>query len=145
MSMERKELGTGIVSDRVPVYLRNTDVVNYLQHENVDWTYVDSLKTATSFTDETIAEWLNVNVKTFRSYRLPDNPMKPNVREQVLLLLSLLNQGKAILGSPKNFQQWLETPNFFFDNKAPILLMNTVTGVRLISDRLIAMEFGDNV
>ncbi len=143
--MEERDDIPRTVAEDVPLYMRTSDVLDFLQHKDVDWRYVDALKTTSSFTDETLSDWLNVSVKTFRSYRQPDNLIKPNIKEHVLLLVALLNHGKNTFGSIDLFQKWVETPNFFFDNQAPTVLLNTVSGIQFVSDRLTAIEFGDNV
>jgi uncharacterized protein (DUF2384 family) len=67
------------------------------------------------------------------------------VKEQVLLLLSLIKHGVEVFGSVKEFDNWLNAENFYFDNKSPVTFLNTITGMKFIDDRLTAMEYGDNV
>jgi uncharacterized protein (DUF2384 family) len=82
--------------------------------------------------------------------------VKVNVKEQVLLLLSLIKHGVEIFGSMKEFESWLNQENFYFDNKSPVSFLNTITGspvsflntitgIKFIDDRLTAMQYGDNV
>jgi uncharacterized protein (DUF2384 family) len=84
-------------------------------------------------------------VRTFRDYRKPDSKFKANVKEHVLLLLSMIKHGNEVFGSRDGFDCWLDTTNFFFDNKKPKNFLNTVTGIRFVDDRLTAIEYGDNV
>ena len=70
---------------------------------------------------------------------------KDNVKEQVLLLLSLVKHGLSVFGSARALDQWLNQPNFYFDNRSPNAYLNTVTGIKFVDDRLTAMEYGDNV
>jgi uncharacterized protein (DUF2384 family) len=71
--------------------------------------------------------------------------VKVNVKEQVLLLLSLIKHGVEIFGSMKEFESWLNQENFYFDNKSPVSFLNTITGIKFIDDRLTAMQYGNNV
>jgi uncharacterized protein (DUF2384 family) len=103
------------------------------------------MKTCTRFTDDILSDWLNISVKTFREYKKPNSVFKENVKEQVLLLLSLIKHGIEVFGSVNEFDNWLNRDNFYFDNKSPMSFMNTVTGIKFIDDRLTAMEYGDNV
>ena len=96
-------------------------------------------------TDEAIAKWLNISVRTLRNYKKPENKFKDNIKEQLLLLLSLFKHGNDVFGSSSSFNEWLNAGNFFFDGTAPASYLNTVTGVRFVDDRLTAIEYGDNV
>ncbi|MFT4025162.1 MAG: MbcA/ParS/Xre antitoxin family protein [Flavihumibacter sp.] len=133
------------VLDQVPSVVNDSEVLQLLYSADINWKFVDAIKTVTSFTDEVLSEWLNVNVKTFREYKKPKTVVKENVKEQVLLLLSLFKHGNRVFGSATAFDSWLSTENFYLDNKKPAAFLNTTTGVRFIDDRLTAMEYGDNV
>jgi len=138
----KKELS--IMPD-VPDRISDNTILTYLQTENIGWEYVEAIKKLTEFNDTILSSWLNVSVKTFRSYKQPENKLNANLREQVLLLLSLIKHGISVFGNIKEFENWLKNKNFYFDNKSPISYLNTVTGIRFVNDRLTAIEFGDNV
>ena len=129
----------------IPYKISSTEVLLYLQEENINWQYVQSLKDSTHFKDEIISTWLNISVKTFRSYKKPDQQININIREQVLLLLSLMEHGKRVFLSTQAFEQWLQSKNFHFNDRAPIEYLQTITGIRFVDDRLTALEYGDNV
>jgi len=129
----------------IPKGINDVDILMYLRKEKVNWEYVKTLKDSTHFKDEAISNWLNVSVKTFRSYKRPKQEFNDNIKEHVLLLLSLFNHGEVVFGDTQQFENWLNTKNFFFDNKMPQDLLKTITGIRFINDRLTAMEYGDNV
>jgi uncharacterized protein (DUF2384 family) len=57
----------------------------------------------------------------------------------------LIEHGIKVFGSQENFNAWLEKENFFFDKKAPAEFINTNGGVKFIDDRLIGIEYGDNI
>ncbi|GAB3953352.1 hypothetical protein GCM10028805_36900 [Spirosoma harenae] len=84
-------------------------------------------------------------MKTFREYKKQPTTFKDKVKEQVLLLLSLIKHGIQVFGSVKEFDQWLNRSNFYFDNKSPNDYLNTITGIKFVDDRLTATEYGDNV
>lgn len=140
----RQQAETGVLED-IPSQIHESEILYYLQKKDINWQYVDAIKKLTDFNDDKLADWLNMSVKTFREYRKPQSIFKENVKEHVLLLLALVRHGIAVFGTAVNFDQWLETPNFFFDNQKPASFLNTITGIRFADDRLTAMEFGDNV
>jgi uncharacterized protein (DUF2384 family) len=133
------------IVDSLPDRINDSAVLTYLQTTDIDWEYVDAIKKLTNFNDNILSGLLNVSVKTFRSYKQPANKLNANLREQVLLLLSLIKHGISVFGNIKEFEVWLKKENFYFDNKNPMSFLNTVTGIKFVNDRLTAIEFGDNV
>lgn len=129
----------------IPNQLSEPDVLYFLQTQKVNWSYVDTIKKLTSFTDDVLAGWFNVTVKTFRSYKKSKTGFKANVKEHIVVLLSLIKHGIKVFGSSSDFNQWLDTPNFHFDNQKPSNFLNTITGIRFVDDRLTSIEYGDNV
>ena len=129
----------------LPDKINDTDVLLYLREKNVNWEYVQTLKDSTNFNDEILSDCLNVSVKTFRSYKKPKQEISTNLKEHVLLFLSLIQHGNKVFNSIDKFEEWLLEENFYFNEKAPIEYLKTITGIRYIDDRLTALEFGDNV
>ena len=131
--------------EAVPRDINDGQILHLLYSTDIDWKYVNAIKTFTEFNDDVLSDWLNVSVKTFREYKKPKSVFKGNVKEQVLLLLSLFKHGAEVFGTVKEFDKWLSQENYYFDNKNPMSFMNTITGIKYVDDRLTAMEYGDNV
>lgn len=129
----------------LPRLLADSEVLNYLQTKDIGWKHVNAIKQLTDYSDEVISEWLNISVKTLRTYKKPSETFKGKVKENILLILSLVMHGTEVFGTKEKFEQWLNTENFFFDNKSPVSFLNTVTGIRFVNDKLTAIEYGDNV
>lgn len=129
----------------VPNRISDSEILNLLQTNDINWEYIDTIKEMTDLNDEVISLWLNISVRSFRSYRQSNSRLKENLKEHIIVLLSLIKHGIQVFGSKDGFDQWLTTENFFLDSKTPVAFLNTVTGIRFIDDRLTAMEFGDNV
>ncbi|MGL4359572.1 MAG: antitoxin Xre/MbcA/ParS toxin-binding domain-containing protein [Sediminibacterium sp.] len=140
-----KKLPEVALMEKVPKLASEGELLHFLYSNDINWKHVNAIKTLTDFNDDILSDWLNVSVKTFREYKKPKSIFKENVKEQVVLLLSLIRHGVEVFGSRKEFEQWLTNTNFYFDNKAPISFMNTITGIKYLDDRLTAMEYGDNV
>lgn len=133
------------ILEEVPRHISDGEILHFLYSTDINWQYVNAIKTLTDFNDDVISDWLNISVKTFREYKKPQSTFKENVKEQVLLLLSLMKHGVDMFGSMKEFESWLNQENFYFDNKSPVAFLNTITGIKFIDDRLTAMEYGDNI
>lgn len=132
--------------DEIPVSISDVELLNLLKTKKIDWNYVSIIKAYSNLNDDLIADWLNISVKTFRNYKSNKQVvLKENTQEQLVLLISLLKHGIDVFGSKDDFHQWLTTENFFLDNDMPISYLKTVSGIRLIEDRLTGIEYGDNV
>jgi uncharacterized protein (DUF2384 family) len=131
--------------DELPGQINDAEIMQLLYTTDINWKYVNAIKTLTNFNDTILSNWLNISVKTFREYKKPKSVVKENVKEQVLLLLSLMKHGIHVFGTATAFEEWLNKGNFYFDNKLPVSFLNTITGIKFIDDRLTAMEYGDNV
>ncbi|MCR9013711.1 antitoxin Xre/MbcA/ParS toxin-binding domain-containing protein [Aquiflexum gelatinilyticum] len=129
----------------VPAIGNDIDILFFIKNEEVDLQYLNYLKEITSFSDEVIAHWLDVSVKTLRNYRKSESDLKESLKEHLVLLLSLYQHGIDVFGNAENFDKWLDTKNYFFDNLAPKDFLSTSSGIRFTDDRLTAMEYGDNV
>jgi uncharacterized protein (DUF2384 family) len=128
----------------VPSIGSDIDILFFIKNEEVDLQYLNYLKEITSFSDEVIAIWLDVSVKTLRNYRKSESDLKESLKEHLVLLLSLYQHGTDVFGNAENFDKWLDTKNYFFDNQAPKDFLSTSSGIRFTDDRLTAMEYGDN-
>jgi uncharacterized protein (DUF2384 family) len=133
------------IFESVPPHINDGEILHLLRTTDINWKYVSTIKTHTTFNDDVISDWLNISVKTFREYKKPEGNFKENVKEQVLLLLSLIKHGEEIFGTIRDFNTWLKQENFYFDNRLPESFLNTITGIKFIDNRLTAMEYGDNV
>jgi uncharacterized protein (DUF2384 family) len=129
----------------IPNRINDTDVLMFLQNRKINWEYVKALKESTNFKDESLSSWLNVSIRTFRSYKKPNQVIHDSIKEHILLLLSLTQHGEAVFGSSQKFEEWLNMENFFFNGNPPVSYLNKITGIRFVDDRLTAMEFGDNI
>lgn len=143
--MAKKDIGKPSETPHVPEQLSDSEVLYWLQTKKIDHSFLSLLKTYSLMPDEIIAGWLNISVKTLRNYRNPENRIKENIKEQILLLLSLYRHGTDVFGDELRFNQWLNTENFFLEESPPASMLNTISGIRFVEDRLRAMEFGDNV
>ena len=129
----------------IPAHINTNELLNLIESGAVTTKSLAVLKSMTSFSDEVIANWLNMNVKTYRSYKSADVPLKEDLQEHTVLLIALMKHGIDVFGDQENFSQWLETENFYLGKKKPMSYLNIISGIQYIDSRLTAMEYGDNV
>ncbi|MBU3677361.1 MAG: DUF2384 domain-containing protein [Chitinophagaceae bacterium] len=133
------------VINKVPNYVNEAETFQLLYAQEVDWQYVNTVKTYSEFNDQRLSEYLNLNVKTFREYKKPNSVLNANLKEHVVMLLAVFKHGESVFGSMRSFEQWLQSANFYFNGHAPEKYLNTITGIKFVDDRLTAMAYGDNV
>lgn len=144
MSTLAKSFKTENISN-IPEISNFTKVLFYLRQNDINWRYFNYLKEITTLNDEIISAWLNINSKTLRAYRKPESTSKDNIKEHLVLLISLYEHGIDVFESKEKFDKWLLSENYFLDNKPPKEFLDTITGIKFIDDSLTAIEYGDNV
>lgn len=131
--------------DIIPANPEASWVVSYLSGNNFSSKHVRILRNLTKTSDRTLSGLLNLAPKTFVSYATDASKAKVDTKEHVLLLLSLLRHGAEVFGTEDVFVRWAEKNNMLLDNRPPIEFLSTISGIRMVDDRLTAMEYGDNV
>ena len=143
--MKVKESVSPYISRLIPGQISQSEMLNILQTKKIDHKYLTELKKLTRFNDENISELLDITVKTYRSYRKPNAEYKDSMKEKILMLSSLFKHGTEVFGTPEKFNEWLNSENFFWGGKKPATMLNTISGIKFLDDRLSGMEYGDNV
>lgn len=122
-----------------------TNVYFYVNHNDIDQEYIHILDELSDLKDEIISKWLNITTRTYRNYKTKKVSLKDNTKEHIVLILSLYKHGLEVFNTKEEFEQWLSTPNYLLDSKAPMDFLDTVSGLKFIDNRLTAIEFGENV
>jgi uncharacterized protein (DUF2384 family) len=138
--MEKEYKNTG-----VPLKATEPEVLYAVRQNKITSNFIEDLKKLSGLKDELLSASLNLNIKTYRSYKLKSVPMKPYLQEHVFTLLSLFRHGIDFFGTSNKFGEWLQKENYFFDNDKPINFLDTIGGIRYTDSRLTSMEYGDNV
>lgn len=95
------------------------------------------------FTKEEFQDTFKTNVKTIQNYVSNSSKLDASLSEKLLKSFSLFDKGIAVFGSAKAFYQWLTLPSYGLGNQIPFDLMDTITGISLIEEELIRIEYGD--
>ncbi|MDZ7740824.1 MAG: MbcA/ParS/Xre antitoxin family protein [Bacteroidota bacterium] len=133
-----------ILLEPIPAYARMPEVLRLVQSGSIDFRYLDVLKRLGKFKDDLLSGWLNINVKTFRSYKNGRVAISPDIQEHTVMLLSLIKHGHEVFGNADAFAQWLKTENFHLDGSRPSDYLNTISGIKFIDDHISGIAFGDN-
>ena len=95
-----------------PTSLSDSEVLYWLRTREVDIDFLKRLKDCSASTDDIIAGWLNISVRTLRNYRNPAYRIRENIKEQALLLMALFVHGNDVFGNAAQFNEWLNTENW---------------------------------
>ncbi len=105
-------------------------------------TFFDIVKLSGYSKDE-MAKLFSTSVKTFSRYQKEHKKLGPLRSELILKIMALFKKGIEIFGSLDNFKAWLAKPAFGLGNNTPFSLIHTSTGIDLVHDELVRIEFGD--
>ncbi|HEY8780186.1 MAG TPA: MbcA/ParS/Xre antitoxin family protein [Mucilaginibacter sp.] len=95
------------------------------------------------FTQDEFQETFKTTVKTIQNHVTRELTLDAALSEKLLKSFALFDKGVDIFGSAKSFHQWLSTSSYGLGNQLPFDLMDTITGIQLIEEELIRLEFGD--
>ncbi len=83
-----------------------------------------------------------ISTKTLYSYRQSGKKLPVRLNEHILKLEELYKKGIELFESADEFNRWLKSESFGLGNTKPINLLNSVTGIDLIYEELVRIEFG---
>ena len=74
---------------------------------------------------------------------MQDLKLDAALSEKLLKSFALFDKGTSLFGSAEGFHEWLNLPAYGLGNQIPFELMDTITGISLIEEELIRIEYGD--
>jgi len=100
-----------------------------------------SLAAVMSIPMKDMAELLNLSYKTLGRKR-NDDTMDCLSSSLAIEMAQVVAKGLSVFGEQDRLQRWLQRPNQALKGQAPIDLMNSPTGIRLVSSVLTRIEEG---
>lgn len=124
--------------------LQINDDYNLINHAllGIEINYFDNILEKTGIQKGVLASLLGIDPRTIDNYR--KNNKRFNVLEGELLLKlgRLFDFGEDVFEDMSEFMEWLTANSIGLGNKRPLDLINTSTGVSLVSDELTRIEHG---
>ena len=124
--------------------LQINDDYNLINHAllGIEINYFDNILEKTGIQKGILASLLGIDPRTIDNYR--KNNKRFNVLEGELLLKlgRLFDFGEDVFEDMSEFMAWLTANSIGLGNKRPLDLINTSTGVGLVSDELMRIEHG---
>lgn len=128
----------------IPSKIDTDKTLHLVQSAKTSRKYFGLLKSLTKEDDKELSEWLDISVKTFRSYKNTSKVTKASLTEHTIMLISLVKHGIEVFGNYTNFREWLKKDNFYFEKRPPVNYIASISGMKFIDDRLTALEAGDS-
>lgn len=133
------------IIDEIPAVSDFSNIYFYTVKSKSDFDFISILDNVIGLNDNVLSKWLNITPRTFRNYKSNQELiLKDNIKEHIILILSLYKHGIEVFDNVENFELWLSKKNYLLDNKAPVDFLETISGIKFIDNRLTAIEFGEN-
>lgn len=107
----------------------------------VPMTSVKSVSDFLGISLDKMSQLLNVSLRTFQRKKEEDI-MNAAVSQKTIDLAEVAARGIEVFGNKANFNAWLVEPLLSLGNKAPVDLLNTSTGTRLVMQTLGRLQHG---
>lgn len=128
--------------NRMPSYNNAIDLLA-LSKKGLDAKKALDFLSLSGFTQDEFQATFNTTVKTIQNHVTRDLKLDAALSEKLLKSFALFDKGTEVFGSAAGFHQWLNAPAYGLGNQLPFELMDTITGIQLIEEELIRIEFGD--
>src|SRR5687768_5410760 len=89
-----------------------------------------------------VAGVLDVTPKTFSRWRGRDNALSEQQADRMMVLKSIFDLGRKVLGSDTTVKKWIREPIFSLDGQTPLNLLRTESGRRRVESVLHQIEYG---
>jgi putative toxin-antitoxin system antitoxin component (TIGR02293 family) len=94
------------------------------------------------FSHQQFQDTFKTTVKTIQNYTNQAQKLDASLSEKILKAFALFEKGIALFGSADVFYNWLNVPAYGLGNQIPFDILDTFTGVNLIEEELIRLEYG---
>jgi len=114
---------------------------------------IDNLETGIPTTAiEDISSYLDISVIELINYlrisrstwhrRKKAGKLDFDLSDKVLQVTKLLEYAENVFGNSKKVRLWFKIPSIVFENRLPVELIGSLSGINLINDELIRIEHG---
>jgi len=102
---------------------------------------ITDLLHVTGATQMDVAKWLDITEPTLRKHIQAGKGLNPGLSEHIIQLFELFNKGLDTFGSLNEFKGWLKSYNIGID-ATPFDLLDTITGIGIVINELIRIDYG---
>jgi len=102
---------------------------------------INDLIVVTGATQTDVSRWLDITEPTLRKHIQNTKELNLGISEHIIQLFELFNKGIDTFGSLTEFKHWLKSYNIGID-AVPFDLLDTITGIGIIMNELIRIDYG---
>ena len=144
MAAKSKKL-RNVVNDpeAVPQFTQRTAIEFLYGNTSKNEPLFRNLLNLTKLHSKTLAETVfEITPKTFTSYLDESKQLPRYMVEKVIKLQELYFKGIELFGTVGEFNIWMKKESYGLGLRVPLNLIGTITGIEMIWDELIRIEFG---
>ncbi|KAA5539265.1 type II RES/Xre toxin-antitoxin system antitoxin [Adhaeribacter rhizoryzae] len=119
----------------------NLALVNKAQ-EGVDAIYFINLLRHSGLRKDELASLVGIDPKTVDNYRKSNKLFTRDSAEKLLQLHRLFSFGDELFGSTPEFMDWLGIPSPGLENKSPMELLHSISGIMEVEKQLMRLAHG---
>ncbi len=101
----------------------------------------DVMAKGVGLTDREMARILNISERTYHRYK-SETILDTAATERLLQLFLLYKKGEEVFEDIEKFKRWVRRPLRLLDDKSPMEILDTTTGIGLVKDELGRIEYG---
>ena len=113
-----------------------------LNKDNNPFLVIKQLSADFGISAKDMAGVLDVTPKTFSRWKQKATGMSDQQADRMLILKSIFELGRKVLGSDANVKKWMGEPVFLLEGQTPLSLLITESGRRRIESVLHQIEYG---
>ena len=110
--------------------------------EGLEASYFFTLQRHTGFRKDELAGFVGIDPKTVDNYRNSKKKFKSDPAEKLLKLHRLFALGDELFGTTSEFMDWLEIPSPGLENKRPVELLHSISGISEVEKQLMRIAHG---
>ncbi|MBG6234012.1 putative toxin-antitoxin system antitoxin component (TIGR02293 family) [Pedobacter sp. CAN_A7] len=105
---------------------------------------ISDLIEITGATQMDLAQILNITEPTLRKHIKAGKELNTGLSEHILQLFQLFDKGMDTFGSLEEFKSWLKHESIALSAR-PVDVLDTMTGINMVMDELIRIDYGITV
>lgn len=102
---------------------------------------IDTFLEKTSVTRNQLSHILHISIRQLNRYA-PNERLSPAQSNYLFELTRIYNKAMDVLGDAATAEHWLNRKNLALNGHAPLDILDTNEGLRLVDDLLMQIEFG---
>jgi len=143
MSIAVVSRNSGNISGRYKKYFGDSVSLSQTARKGLKPAAVFDFISLSKLPNISIEHLLNKTIKTFNSYKTNETLLDATTSEKLLKLFALYDKGLLVFGSAAEFNAWLGEIATGLGGQVPETLLDTITGITLVTEELTRIEYGD--